>query len=120
MNKLELLKKIKDVKIDYISDAEEIYYKLYDLWMDYLCDTNDYEMEYIFNDICTYELAEDIAKNELETGGLIRLYYFLGNANLNNNLFKVNGYGNLEDLDKSDVEYIKRELIYNLEKDLKL
>lgn len=118
MNKLEFLEKIKNVKISY--DLEYTYNELYNLWMDYLCDTNDYELEYLFNEFCSYDLAEDIAKNELETGGLIRLYYFLGNANLNNNIFRIDGYGNLENLDKSDLEYIKQEIIYNLEKDLKL
>ena len=118
MNKLEFLEKIKNVEISY--DLEYTYNKLYDLWMDYLYDTNDYEFEYLFNEFCSYDLVEDIAKNELENGGLIRLYYFLGNADLTENIFKIDGYGNLENIEKSDLEYIKYELIYNLEKDLKL
>ena len=118
MDKLEFLEKVKNVEISY--DLEDTYDELYDLWMDYLCDTNDYSMEYIFNEFCSYDLAEDIARNELENGGLIRLYYFLGNADLTENIFKIDGYGNLENIEKSDLEYIKHELIYNLEKDLKL
>ena len=51
MEKLEFLEKVKKVEIDY-SDIEEIYNELYDLWMDYLCDTNDYSLEYIFNEFC--------------------------------------------------------------------
>ena len=118
MNKLELLEKIKNVEISY--DLESTYNELYNLWMDYLCDTNDYELEYLFNEFVSYDLAEDIARNELENGGLIRLYYFLGDADLTNDIFKIDGYGNLENIDESDFEYIKQELIYNLEKDLKL
>lgn len=119
MNKLELLKNIESVEIGY-NDVEETYQKLYDLWMDYLYDTDDYSLEYIFNEYVSYEIAEDIARNELENGGLISLYYFLGNADLTNNLFKINGYGHLEDLDKSDLECIKSEIIFNLKKDLNI
>jgi hypothetical protein len=118
MNKLEFLEKVKNVEIDYHIDFEETYNVLYDLWMDYLYDTNDYSLEYVFSDFCSYELAEDIAKNELETSGLISLYYFLGNADLTENIFKINGYGHLENIDKSDLEYIKQELIYNLNKEV--
>ena len=51
MDKLEFLEKIKNVEISY--DLEYTYNELYNLWMDYLYDTNDYSMEYIFNDYCS-------------------------------------------------------------------
>ena len=43
------------------------------------------------------------------------MYYFLGNANLNNDVFRINGYGNLEDITKEDLDYLKEQVIEQLE-----
>lgn len=108
--KLEELKdKIEEIEITY--DYEETYNNLYNTVIDYENDTQDQDFEYLFEEYVSYDLAEDIAKNELETGGLVRLYYFLGDANLNNDMFRINGYGNLEDINKEDLEYLKDEIL---------
>ena len=52
-----------------------------------------------------------MAKNELEKGGLIRLYYFMGDCNFNNEIFRVNAYGNLEDISIDDLKYLKDEIL---------
>ena len=78
-------------------------------------ETQDFNLEYLFEDWIDYELAEEIAKRELEDGGLIRLYYYLGNANLNNSLFRINGYGNLEDIDIDDLRELKSDILKELE-----
>lgn len=106
----ELKERVENIKITY--DYEETYCNLKNVVIDYMNDTQDWDFDYIGEDIIDYELAEEQAKHELEQGGLIRLYYFLGDANLNNNLFKVDGYGNLEDIDISDLENMKEEIIY--------
>lgn len=110
-NKLKKLKKeIENINvINYI--YEGVYNDLYNVTIDYMNDTQDFDFEYLFDDFVDYETAEEIAKNELERGGLIRLYYFLGNADLHNNLFKINGYGNLEDVTKEDIEFLKNSLL---------
>ena len=109
--KLEELKdKIEEIEITY--DYEDTYNNLYNTVIDYENDTQDWDFDYLFEEYVSYDLAEDIAKNELENnGGLVRLYYFLGDANLNNDLFKINGYGNLEDINKEDLECLKDEII---------
>ena len=108
--KLEELKdKIEEIEISY--DYEDTYTNLYNTVIDYENDTQDQDFEYLFEEYVSYDLAEDIAKNELETGGLVRLYYFLGDANLNNDMFRINGYGNLEDINKEDLEYLKDEIL---------
>lgn len=105
----ELKERVENIEITY--DYEESYCDLKNAVIDYMNDTQDWDFDYIGEDIIDCELAEEQTKYELEQGGLIRLYYFLGDANLNNNLFKVNGYGNLEDIDISDLEYMKEEIL---------
>ena len=66
------------------------------------------------DDILDYDTAELIAKRELETGGLVRLYYFLGDANCCNDIFRINGYGNLEDFTRQDVRELKQMILDEL------
>ena len=107
----ELLKNIEDVKIDYYYELE--YYTLYNYVVEYMNESQDFRLEYIFEDFIDYDTAEDVAKHELETGGLSRLYFFLGDTNVwgADTLFKINGYGNLVNVDKEDVEMVKDQLI---------
>ena len=105
----ELKEKIENIKIGY--DYEEVYTALKNTVIDHMNKTQDWDFEYIGEDIIDYTLAEDKAKYELENGGLVRLYYFMGNANMNNELFKLNGYGNLEDLDIDDLNNMKEEIL---------
>ena len=112
----ELKNKIEEIEINY--DYEDTYNNLYNTVIDYMNETQDWSFEYIFEDYISYDLAEEIAKNELENGGLIRLYYFMGDANLNNSLFKINGYGNLTDVDIDDLKYIKEQILDEIENKL--
>lgn len=105
----ELKERVENIEITY--DYEDTYCNLRNTIIDYMNDTQDWDFDYIGEDIIDYELAEEQAKHELEQGGLARLYYFLGDANCNNNLFKVDGYGNLQDLEKTDLEYMKEEIL---------
>lgn len=110
MNLKELKEKIENFNIGY--DYEQNYCELYNAVIDYENETNNYiGLSELFNDFVNYDFAEEIARNELDNGGLIRLYYFLGDANLNNNIFKINVYGNLEDINIDDFNYLKDELL---------
>lgn len=110
MNLKELKEKIENFNISY--DYEQNYCDLYNAVVDYENETQNFiGLSDAFNDFVNYDLAEEIARNELDNGGLVRLYYFLGDANLNNNIFKINGYGNLEDIDIDDFNYLKEELL---------
>lgn len=113
----ELKDKIEEIEITY--DYEDTYNSLYNTVIDYENKTQDWDFEYLFENYVSYDVAEDIAKNELQNSGLVRLYYFLGDANLNNSLFKINGYGNLEDINKEDLEYLKEEIINIIDNKLK-
>lgn len=112
MNKKELIKKIEEIEITY--DYEESYNNLYNTCVDYMNDSQDFSLEYLFEEIVSYDYVEEMAKSELEHGGLVRLYYFLGNANCNNYIFRINGYGNLEDITKDDLDNLKQEILDEL------
>lgn len=115
MTKKELKKYVEDYEIGY--DYEQVYYDLYNACVDYMNDSQDWSLEYCFEDIITYDTAEDIAKGELERGGLLRLYYFMGDANFNNNLFRINGYGNLINIYKDDLEDLKQDILDELKEE---
>ena len=108
----ELKERIENIKIDY--DYEESYTNLYNTVIDYMNDTQDFDLEYLFEDFIDYETAEEIAKNELQNGGLVRLRYYLGDVNLNDEIFKLDGYGNLENITIDDLNNLKDEILENI------
>lgn len=110
----ELLEKIEDVKIDY--DYELEYNTLYNYVIDYMNENQDFRLEYIFEDFLDYDTAEEIAKVELENGGLSRLYFYLGDARVwgSDKLFKRTAYGNLTNVEKEDIVDVKNNLIEDL------
>ena len=109
MNKKELKERVQNIAITY--DYEETYTDLYNTVINYMNETQDWNLEYLFEDYIDYDLAEERAKYELENGGLARLKYFLNDTDLNQAIFKVDGYDNLTNIDKSDLEYLKEEII---------
>ena len=115
MKKQEIIKRIEEIEITY--DYEETYRNLYNACIDYMNEAQDWSLEHPFDNFISYDYAEEIGRNELENGGLIRMYCFLGNANLNNDLFKLNTYGNLEDVTKEDLDYLKEEILEVLSND---
>ena len=96
-------------------DYDEYYTEMRNATIDYMNDTQTWDFEEMFESVIDYELAEEQAKYELEQGGLVRLYYFLGNANCNNDLFRIDGYGNLEDITREDLDIIKEEILEKIE-----
>ena len=117
MEKLrELKEKIENIESSY--DYDTYYTELRHTTGDYMDESQGWDFEYLFDDIIDYDTAEDIAKCELENGGLIRLYYFLGDANLNNDIFRIDGYGNLTDINKDDLDYIKEQIISEINEKL--
>ena len=113
MTKQELKNKIENIEITY--DYEDSYTKLYNTVIDYMTENQDFKLEYLFADFLYYDSAEDRAKWELERGGLIRLYYFLGDTDPREDLFKINGYGNLENISKADLDYLKEQILKKIE-----
>ena len=94
--KKELEEKLQDVKTsleNYNISVEDAYSELYNACMNY-----DYSLEDIFQDYIDYDTANEIARHELEEGGLYRLYYFMGDVN----------FGTAELMRIIDIEILKK------------
>ena len=107
----ELKEKIE--KIDTSTyDYDQIYHDLYNTCTDFM-NNYDYGLDFedLFEDIVDYDMAEERAKYELENGGLVRLYYFLGDVNCNNDMFRINVYGNLQEVTKEDLDQLKEDIL---------
>lgn len=105
----ELKQEIEDIDITYHLD--ETYANLWNTMADYWNETQDSCGEELFDDYIDYDIAEEYAKHELETGGLIRLWCFLGDINADDDIFRINGYGNLTSVDNTDLQDLKDELL---------
>lgn len=117
----ELLEKIRNIEVDY--DYEGTYHALYNAVNTYMNDEQDFSFEEVINGsdecIIDYERAEEIAKYEFEEGGLVRIYYFLGDCNPDaEDLFYLNAYGNLSRVDKDTLKEFKQFIIDAIEEKL--
>ena len=119
MDLKELKDKIEKIEITYDYDYEEIYSNLYNTCIEYMNETQDFDLDYLFEEFINYEEVEERAKYEIENNGLMRLQYFLGDTTFYmQNLFRINGYGNLENITREDLEMLKEELIDNIDNKL--
>lgn len=75
---------------------------------------SDFYGEDLLSDYITYEDAEEMAKQQLEDGWLVRLYYFMGNVNWNMaNLIHLDWYWNCEEATSEDLIDIIDDVIDN-------
>lgn len=115
MNKLkELKEKIEKIEITY--DYDKTYSDLYNTVIDYMNESKDWSFEDLFEDFIDYEIAEDRAKWELENGGLERLRYYINDTSFyDQEIFRIDGYGNLKNIYKEDLEDLKSEILDKIE-----
>lgn len=94
-------------------------YDLDDAIVDLINLANETWNEEITQDFIDQYTAEEMAKNELETGWLARLYFFMWNVNFNAcwDYIRLDWYWNCEEIDKRDVEIALEELTDALEED---
>lgn len=112
--KKQLIKDIEAVEINY--NLENTYNSMYNLFIDYWNNTQDFILEDYFNDYISNDTVEEIIKRDLEEGGLARLKYFIEGVDLNKNLYRLDGYGNLENITEEDLECLKYDLLNELKR----
>lgn len=103
----DFIGKIENVKVSYDYNFSDIYYELCNICTEYekVCDCTE-----LFNDFIDYDTAEEIAHTELENGGLLRLKCFINDCNLNASWFKMNAYGNLENITIDTLKLLKEDI----------
>lgn len=110
MDLKELKKEIERIEIDY--DYEEAYNNLYNSCINY---DDSYEFDELFYNFINYDEAEEIAKQEIDNGGLARIACFLQDVDLSQDIFKLDGYENLQNVYKDDLELLKEEILDKIE-----
>lgn len=105
MNKQELLSKLEDAEIKLNGfELESAYHIVYDV-------AQELYREDLVEEFIDYDMAEEILRNEIDNGGLARAWHFLNDLDyFNDELFRLNAYGNLSNIEFEDIEYIIAEL----------
>jgi len=112
----EAIKALKDVKEELNWDMEENYCNMINIMIDYdnqaqddlyLYDTTRERVEFIDEELLDYLIRD--CDNDLG-----RLRCFIGDT-YSANIYKLDGYGNLENVNKEDFEYCIDEAINDLQ-----
>lgn len=102
---LEFKKKIEEIEINY--NYEYVYNNLYYTCMNY---DNSYEFNKLFYNFINYDEAEEIVKNEVA-----RIVCFLRDIDWSQDIFKLDGYGNLQNVCKNDLKLLKEKILDKIE-----
>lgn len=103
----ELKEQIENVEIDYPLD--EAYGSLINPVIDYMNESQDFSLDYLFEDFTDRETVGYYIRENADD--LDRLYYYLGDVDLRDDLFITDAYGNLENCDTTDLEYLKKNIL---------
>ena len=106
----ELKEQIENVEIDYPLD--ESYVALINPVIDYMNDTQDFSLEYLFDDFTDREMVSCYIRENADD--LDRLYYYLGDVDLRDELFVTDAYGNLRSIDTTDLEDLKENILRDI------
>lgn len=119
MNKQETIKKLNEIKQGLNASIpqytyEEAYNEIYNTVADF--DGNENLEGALFDfGIVDYDTAEDMAKQRLNDGGLSSVICFLAGVNyLNDDIYMLDGYANLQNVKYSDFVDLIDELLDNL------
>lgn len=111
MNLKEIIKHVEDITIIYTSEEalDQLKHTLT------LCEENniDNNLESILDKYINVDRLEEITKEVLDSG-IQRLYYFLQDVDLRKEIFRLDAYGNLENVNLQDLKDLKEEILDEL------
>jgi hypothetical protein len=114
MTKTQLIKELKKIQKDLQPhNIDKDYNAIYDLAMDYT-DGGYSPLEEYFNDFVHEDTLHDILEHELAQWGWKRVKYMLADIIFEEDLYKINGYGNIENVSTDDLDTLIHDLINNL------
>lgn len=117
--KKETIKKLEEIKKNLSYDNEENYVNMVNTMIDYdneaqdslyLYDTTQELVEFVDDEILTYLIKEN-------SDSVSRLRCFINDTN-DDNIYKLDGYGNLENVNINDFEFCIDEAITKLKESL--
>lgn len=109
MTLYELKEQIENVDIKYPLD--ECYALMQNTMIDYWNDTQDFFAEEYFEDYVDDEIVKEYITEIVRNDDLNRLYYFLNGSDFTAELFRIDAYGNLKNIDTCDMEALKQDLL---------
>lgn len=86
-------------------------YTTNDTLIEYLMDLaqdNDIDYTEVFEDLITIDEVEYYAMQEMKNGGIHRIKHYLGqiiDTAMDDEYYKIDGYGNIKEVELSDIEY---------------
>lgn len=115
MNKKDLIKKIKEIEITY--DYEETYCNLINTCIDYMNETQEWDLEYAFEDFVDEEVLKEMVKYKIDNEGLWSVINLLSGIEHYDGIYRIDAYGYGYDIDKDDLELLKQDILERLEED---
>lgn len=120
MERLEILKQFKreieNINITYYID--ETYTDLRNACIDFGNTYQEWFTDNAFDEYTDREIVSYEIRKIMEDDDLDRLYYFLGDTDLREDIFRINAYGNLENITKEDLDYLKQDIIDRIDEEI--
>ena len=123
LNKLkkETIKKLEEIKKNLSYDNEENYCNMVNTMIDYDNEAQDdlylYDTTQELIEFVDYEILEYLINQNKDS--LSRLRYFI-NDTYDDSIYKLNGYGNLENVERDDFIYCIDEAISKLKESMEV
>lgn len=109
MKKEDLKKKIEEIEITY--DYEQTYCDLRNACIDYMNETQDWSLDYAFDEFIDEELLKDLVKYKIDEEGLWSVLNLLDDISNYNGIYRIDAYGYGHDVDKDDLECLKEDIL---------
>lgn len=114
MTKEDLLYDIKTAKKE-IRNIECLYQAVYDATYKYMQASGNWDLQEAFDDFVDDEWIEEAIKDQMEEGGFERVWFLVSGIKQLRDIYKVDVYGNLENITKKDVELLIEDIKERLE-----
>ena len=109
MNKKDLKKKIEEIEINY--NFEQVYCDLRNACIDYMNETQDWDLDYAFDEFVDEEILKEMVKYKIDKEGLWSVVNLLAGISNYNGIYRIDAYGYGHDIDKDDLECLKEDIL---------
>lgn len=116
--KKQLKKDLMEIRENWISrNFDEQICEIKNKLIDYSNETQDYSLEDYEYRFEHYDTIEDYVIEQIKSWWIARIPYLCGDVRFDDDYYIIDGYGNIENIEKSDVEERLDEIIEELEND---